>query len=60
MNCKRFDYFTWVAATRIEKPLDTRMENIKLVGFTEIIKEVKVVFVHKKELIATKPVASLR
>jgi hypothetical protein len=54
------DYFAWVEATRIEKPLDIRIENAKLVDLSEIAKEIRIVFIHKKELIAVKAIAYTR
>jgi hypothetical protein len=54
------DYFAWVEATKVEKPLNVKIENIKLVDFNEIVKEVKVVFVYEKELIAVKTISYIR
>ena len=60
MTCKCFDYFAWVEATKVEKPLNVEIENIKLVDFSEIAKDVKLVFIHKKELIAVKTASYTR
>jgi hypothetical protein len=54
------DYFIWVEATKVEKPLDIKIENVKLVDFSEIVKDVKLVFIQKKELIAVKTASYTR
>jgi hypothetical protein len=48
------DYFMWVEATRIEKPASIELDNVKIVDFSEIVKEIKVVKLSKEELIAVK------
>jgi hypothetical protein len=47
------DYFMWVEATRLEKPASIELD-VKIVDFSEIVKEIKVVKVSKEELIAVK------
>jgi len=60
MTCKFMDYFAWVEATKVEKPLNVKIENVKLVDFSEIAKEIRVVFIYKKELIAVKTISYTR
>jgi hypothetical protein len=59
MTCKYFDYFVWVEATKVEKPLYVKT-NAKLVDLAEIVKEIRIVFIHEKELIAVKTASYIR
>jgi hypothetical protein len=59
MTCKHFDYFVWVEATKVEKPLYVKI-NVKLADLDEVVKEIRIVFIHEKELIAVKTASYTR